>query len=600
MATDPNLLLALVNAPTLGGQSIFQGIDQGLQRQQAQQALAANAFQLQQAQQQAQQQQQYQVDVSGFTRDPSPQSLMNLIAKYPKQYEALQAGWRLKDQAQRTSDLGFYSDIHGALSKGNTKLAISSIEQRLAAEKRAGIDTSEEEAWLEQLKGGDPNAVRSVQALALGQIAAATGPDKFSEAYKTVGGDAGGFTLGPGSRRFDENGKLIAQAPFAPRPVTVGEGQTVVEYDPNGGSSAASGSNPLPRMLEITPFSESGNREFNADGTRVTSPKGARGVMQVMPKTATNPGYGIEPSNGTPEDDARLGKQYLGKMLEIYGNPAQAWAAYNAGPAAVDKAIREGGDRWLQKLPAETRQYVAKNMSALNGGGQSGSRVIAQGAPKPGYRPATPAEKAAYGIGADTPAQISPDGKVDVISGTKGGAAVDPKAEGLLRKEFNTLPEVKDFKEVRAAYQQVQGLATKKSPSAADDIALLFSYMKMLDPSSVVRETEFATAQNATGVPDQIRNAYNRALSGNRVNPQQRKEIIGAAATAYQTRRKTYNATADRYRGIAEDYGYNAGRIAPLALTPDELRARQREMATPAPTAQQRPQFRIVARRPAR
>src|ERR1043165_777929 len=165
--------MALVNAPTLAGQSVFNGYDQGLQRQQQQQAIQANAFQLAQAQQQAQQQQQYQVDVSGFTKDPTPQNLMNLIAKYPKQYEALQAGWRLKDNAQRTADLGFFSDVHGALSKGNTKLAIFTPVQRLAAEKKAGIDTSQEETWLEQLRGGDPNAVNAVKALALGQIAAA-------------------------------------------------------------------------------------------------------------------------------------------------------------------------------------------------------------------------------------------------------------------------------------------------------------------------------------------------------------------------------------------------------------------------------------------
>jgi len=39
----------------------------------------------------------------------------------------------------------------------------------------------------------------------------------------------------------------------------------------------------------------------------------------------------------------------------------------------------------------------------------------------------------------------------------------------------------------------------------------------MLDPGSVVRESEFATAQNAAGVPDQVRNMYNKVLSGTRL-----------------------------------------------------------------------------------
>jgi hypothetical protein len=35
------------------------------------------------------------------------------------------------------------------------------------------------------------------------------------------------------------------------------------------------------------------------------------------------------------------------------------WAAYNAGPGAVDRAEKVGGDKWLSRLPAETRKYVS-------------------------------------------------------------------------------------------------------------------------------------------------------------------------------------------------------------------------------------------------
>jgi len=65
--------------------------------------------------------------------------------------------------------------------------------------------------------------------------------------------------------------------------------------------------------------------------------------------------------------------------------------------------------------------------------------------------------------------------------------------------------------------------------SAAGDISFIFQYMKMLDPGSVVREGEFATAQNATGVPEQIQNLYNRALSGQRLNQRQREDFLSTA-----------------------------------------------------------------------
>ena len=70
----------------------------------------------------------------------------------------------------------------------------------------------------------------------------------------------------------------------------------------------------------------------------------------------------------------------------------------------------------------------------------------------------------------------------------------------------------------------------KSTPqSAAGDISFIYQYMKMLDPGSVVREGEFATAQNAAGVPERISNMYNRALKGTRLSPAQRQEFLATA-----------------------------------------------------------------------
>lgn len=128
------------------------------------------------------------------------------------------------------------------------------------------------------------------------------------------------------------------------------------------------------RMVHITEQAESGGREVDDQGRTVTSPKGAQGVMQVMPYTAKNPGFGVRPAqNDSPEERARVGRDYLQAMLQRYGDPAKAWAAYNAGPAVVDKALdaqahnRAGtqGADWLAYLPKETQAYVARNMTAL-------------------------------------------------------------------------------------------------------------------------------------------------------------------------------------------------------------------------------------------
>lgn len=100
------------------------------------------------------------------------------------------------------------------------------------------------------------------------------------------------------------------------------------------------------------------------------SPKGALYGMQVMPATARDPGFGLRPANiGSPQDMNRLGREYRATMEKRYGGDlAKMWSAYNAGPGATDKAIQRGGNAWHNLIPAETRDYISKNMRKLRGG----------------------------------------------------------------------------------------------------------------------------------------------------------------------------------------------------------------------------------------
>lgn len=126
----------------------------------------------------------------------------------------------------------------------------------------------------------------------------------------------------------------------------------------------------LGRMVDITLKSESGNRERDAAGNLITSPKGAQGAMQVMPGTRVDPGFGVTPAKDDSDAErSRVGRDYLQALVKNYaGDPAKAWAAYNWGPAKVDAAIKEHGAGWLAAAPKETQDYVAKNMTALGTG----------------------------------------------------------------------------------------------------------------------------------------------------------------------------------------------------------------------------------------
>lgn len=128
---------------------------------------------------------------------------------------------------------------------------------------------------------------------------------------------------------------------------------------------------------------ESRGKRYKDDGkTLTTSPKGALGEMQVMPKTITNPGFGVTPAQDkSPDEIARVGRDYLQAMKQKYGDTEKALIAYNWGPGSTDKWIAAGADP--KKLPEETRTYVQRVKGFLGGPDVSRETSTAKTEPTP-------------------------------------------------------------------------------------------------------------------------------------------------------------------------------------------------------------------------
>jgi hypothetical protein len=103
------------------------------------------------------------------------------------------------------------------------------------------------------------------------------------------------------------------------------------------------------------------------------SPKGARGIWQLMPATARRYGLTVEAANDhrtDPEHATRAAARYLRDLYEMFGDWKLALAAYNAGEGRVQRAIERAGVRDFDELarrgllPAETRNYVPAVLAA--------------------------------------------------------------------------------------------------------------------------------------------------------------------------------------------------------------------------------------------
>ena len=150
-----------------------------------------------------------------------------------------------------------------------------------------------------------------------------------------------------------------------------------------------------------------------------------------------------------------------------------------------------------------------------------------------------------------------------------------------LRKEFTGLSRIKNFSDVTEAYTRI--IKSAKDPSAAGDLALIFNYMKVLDPASVVRESEFAAAAKAGGLGPRIQAAVEQIEKGTRLAPEQRADFVNRATQLYQGAEEQARPIYQTYEEIATARGFDPKKALPEFGYKGELYQSPPEFI-PAPT----------------
>ena len=135
-----------------------------------------------------------------------------------------------------------------------------------------------------------------------------------------------------------------------------------------------------------------------------------------------------------------------------------------------------------------------------------------------------------------------------------------------LKKSFGNEPIYKDYQSMKSALSAVQ--ASLKSENPIGDVAAATKIMKLLDPGSVVRESELGIAMAATGKMDILSNYVDMWKSGRKLTPTQRAEFGALSNELYNASAKAYNDKRNEYAAFGAKYEIDAntalGNTAPV------------------------------------
>lgn len=248
----------------------------------------------------------------------------------------------------------------------------------------------------------------------------------------------------------------------------------------------------------------------------------------------------------------------LVNTLKARGMDVGKYADFSTREAAIAEAGQTAS--YLERADAQAKTK-ADAMKPMEVGGalvrqQPDGTFKEVYAPRPKVAGPKKYEFTKYGVGDPETGDIRPY--------PEGTRTEDPKDrrdaakfEQDLRKEHAAL--AKDARAIQDGVARVEEGA--KIGKGAGDIALIYGFMKINDPGSVVRETEFDIAQNIGSLPDRWQGWVSSMLQGQSLPPNVRNEIVAMSRQLARAKMEEQATIDAEYRRIATDAGADPARV---------------------------------------
>jgi hypothetical protein len=136
------------------------------------------------------------------------------------------------------------------------------------------------------------------------------------------------------------------------------------------------------------------------------------------------------------------------------------------------------------------------------------------------------------------------------------------------KNNFMSQPLVRDFITVQTKADSINNIVNSGITGGPSDLALVFEFMKALDPGSVVRESEYDTASKASNLFKRVAAKMGGYVSKGEILPQEvRDEFLRLSNQKLTANQKIYEKTREEYRKSAFEQGLNPDHVAPDLAT---------------------------------